>query len=133
MSITLIGNTPEVLVFKDPVARKPDLYRWWAERGMLRQENQVTGQVTDHTVTTAMQRVKAVRDMIGNSRTAKGYMCPDECEEYQRFVDGIVELCRRAHDQGRPDVPAHVAQKTAEIKAKRHNRMVVVPGLASRF
>lgn len=130
--IPLIGGT-DVVVFRDPVARNAHTFRWWAERGLIRWEDQITGENGTQSVAVTLERMKGLNDMIGNSRTDKGYNRPDEVREYQNYIDAMLELCKKAHRQGMPDDPKHSAQIRAEVQAKRQSRMVVMPGFNTRF
>ena len=134
MSAILIGGGHNnSVVFRDPTSPNAYPHRWWAERGMLHWECQITGAYGSQSVAVTLERMKGLNDMIGNSRTDKGFSRPDEVAAYQRYIDGMLELCKLAHSQGRPDDPKHAAQMRAKIKADRQSRLVVMPGFNSRF
>lgn len=122
-----------VVVFTDPVAAKPHPTRYWAQGGLVHWEDQVTSEYGTLTVANALERVKAINQMIGNSRKGQGYQRPDECQKYQNFVADMLQLMARAREQGMPDDPAHSKQLVAGIKAKRQSKLLVTPGLNKRF
>ncbi len=128
----LIGGT-DVVVFKDPLSSKSDTFRWWPERGLMHWENQRNGQYGSQSVKLTLLRLQGISEMIGNSRTGKGFHRPDEVRAYQDFVDRMIVLCQNARHQGMPDDPRASKQKADEWKAKRKSRAVVLPGLHSKF
>lgn len=133
MSILLLN--PGAAFFKDPLSPdrdKAQVFRWWAQRGMVHWEGATTGEYGSLTVRDALHRVQALHDMIGNSR-ADGSVTrfPDEYRKLAEFRDQLIEICKLAQQQGRPDDPRHTKQLSAQIKAARQNRFVVVPGMAA--
>jgi len=104
----------------------PRRLRFWAERGLIHVEDAVDNSYDTMPVKTFLHRLKAINDMVGNSKseTAKlGFMGFDEIERLQRFVEAGLDLARKAKEQGEPTNPD-------AVKASRQSRpaTVVVPG-----
>jgi hypothetical protein len=77
-------------------------------------------------VRTFLHRLKAINDMVGNSKTelaADGYAHKDELDRQQRFIEEAVDLSNIAKAQG------EAGSKDAIAAAKRRKPVnVVVPG-----
>ena len=125
---------PDVVIFANPCMEKPDKHKWWAEGGLIHWENLDCGRYKQRfgsmTVVECLDRLRGHNDMIGNNRTNKGWNFPDEMQKFRAYIDGMIELCKKAKQQGMPDDANHSRQMVAEIKEKRKSRMVV-PGMAS--
>jgi hypothetical protein len=127
----------DAVIFKDPTAknaRKAHTHRWWAEGGLIHWEDLDAGPTEQRfgsqTVVETLQRLKGINDMIGNNRTGKGWNYPDEMQAFRSYIDGMINVCKRAKEQGMPDDPVHAKQLVAEVKERRKSRMVI-PGLAT--
>ena len=76
-------------------------------------------------IRTFLHRLKAINDMVGNSKTAlaaEGYAHKDELHRQQRFIEEAVELSNIAKDQG------EAGSKEAVADAQRRKPLnVVVP------
>ena len=126
MAITLIGTD------RDSVVNFGN-QRWWAERGMLHMEDKRTGEFRTVMVHDVLLRTKALNDMIGNSlahpQGTTAYT--DEMLRIQSFIESMLELCKKAKAQGRPDDPKVVAQMRRDAQGK--TRLHVMPGALSQF
>jgi hypothetical protein len=120
-------------MFRDPVKKGAHLTRYWADGGLVCAEDQETGEFWTTTVKETLERIKAINDMVGNSRTGKGAQRPDEMKEYARFVDEMITICENARAQGMPDDVKHAKQIVKDVVAKRQSRMVVMPGFRGGF
>lgn len=114
-----------VVIFKDPVARNPHTHWWWAERGRIHFEDQTTGEYNSKSVKDTLESLRALSEMVRNSKTENGYTRSDECRIYRNYIDAMIELCQKAARQGMPDNPAHAKQKTAETVAKRQSKVLI--------
>jgi hypothetical protein len=123
----------DVVVFTDPMSKNNHPHRWWADRGLINWEDQITGAYGTLTVKQTLERLNSLHAMIGNSRTGKGYSRPDECNAYGNFIDQMIGLCKKAREQGMPDDQKHAKQKVEEFKNKRQSRAMVLPGFNSQF
>lgn len=125
----------DVVYFKDPVGNAArHLHRWWAEAGLIRFEDCVTGHYGTMTVRDALLRLRAVNDMVGASKRNGSYTkYASELQEYQSFVDGMIQLCEKARAQGMPDDEDHMRQMGEEVKARRQSRLLVMPGMNASF
>lgn len=134
MAVEILGKDSVYFTFTDPKTGRRTTNRWWGERGLIHYECQSTGDYGSMTVKDCLLRLQAHADMIRNSRKERGgYLKPDDIAKYQSYVDEMIVVCQKAQQQGMPDNPAHSRQKAQEFKAKRHSRMVVVPGLAHQM
>ena len=116
----LIGN-------KDVVNLGP--LKYWAERGLIHCEDSRDSSYETVDVKIVLERIKALNDMIGNTkRKVPGLMHADEIRKHQNFIDDMVQLCRKARNQGSPDNPDAI--KDAK---RRRPATVVVPSAASQF
>ena len=104
--------------------------RWWAQGGLIHWENQDTGAFGSLTVRDALQRAKALNDMLGNTRGDPGLAgYADQLQMHRDYIDGMVELCEEAQRQGRPDDPRHLKQ----LIEQRRNGRIVVPTSTTRM
>ena len=95
--------------------------RLWAADGMIKIEDGRDNSYTALSVKEALERVSAINEMIGNSSGDGEYA--DEITRLQRFVEGMVELCKKARVQGMPtDATARKERR------RRHSTSVIVPG-----
>ncbi len=115
----------DVVTFKDPFKPRADRIKYWADGGLVHMENQVTGEYLTMTVFKAALHLKGINDMVGNSRSGKGWNTPGEMMAYRNFVDQMIELMQKARQQGMPDDVNHARQKLDALKAKRSSRVVV--------
>ena len=60
-------------------------YRWWAQGGLIHSESP-TGDYKTQTVRDTLERLKAINEMVGNSRTGEGGHRPDEIAAQNRYV-----------------------------------------------
>ena len=124
MAIELLGVNTGVVHFLK--------CRWWAEHGMIHSERLSDGKFETHRVSDILKRLKALNDMVGNSRSDVGLAkYGDEVEDYRRGIEELIQLCRKAQDQGRPDDPRAVKQILSDRRITP--RMVVMPGLYTQL
>lgn len=130
MAIPIIrGRNGVIFTSSDNKTGRRETFRWWAERGLIHWENQSTGNYGTVSVRMTLQRLQALQDMVRNSRSERGYLKPDDVTKYQQYIDDMITECQKAREQGMPDDPKHSKQHADDWKAKRHSRLVVVPGL----
>lgn len=81
--------------------------RYWAERGLICHENATENSYKTITVKDFKERVRAISDMVFNSRedTKAGMMHPDEITRHERFVAQAADLIKQAVAQGEPSNP----------------------------
>jgi hypothetical protein len=104
----------------------PGRDKYWAERGLIHYENTETNEYDTLTVREFLLRLKAINDMLGNSRATLAsakFAHADEIKRQQKFVEEASMLARKAQQQGMPSDP----QARAEAK-RRAPKSVVVPG-----
>lgn len=87
--------------------------RFWAERGFIHWEDARDNSYGTLPVRNALHRVKAINDMIGNSKKSDTRKFSASLEMYSGFVDDFVEICRKAQEQGM------VTDKSARAAANR--------------
>lgn len=94
-------NAPLLLGNHDLIQYKK--LRIWAERGLIRVEHTDTGQYEILSVRTAVERALAISEIIKfrrqNPKLRKYF---DELAEKQDFVDRLVDVIRKAKEQGMP-------------------------------
>jgi len=101
----------------------PKCQRWWADRGLIHVEDSRDNTYESMPVRTFLHRLKAVNDMIGNSKTQlanDGFAHKDELNRQQRFVESALELANIAKAQG------EAGSKDAIKDAKRRRSLTVV-------
>lgn len=100
--------------------------KFWAERGLIHIENTRDGDYDSISVRVALQRMRAIQDMLGNRRTAhtEDQFDQQRRKEHQDMLDGLVCLCQKAQIQGMPSDPSAVR----DLK-RRAKRTIVMPGL----
>lgn len=79
--------------------------RLWAERGLVHIEDSRDGSYETISVRAALQRMKGIQDMLINTRNDPGtrhLIRSDDFLEQQRFVEDMIEVCRKAKEQGMP-------------------------------
>lgn len=97
----LIGGQHNVVFFGP--RSNPRCQRWWADRGLLHMEDSRDNLYKTVPIPVFVQRLKAVSDMIGNSKATlakDGFAHIDEIERQQRFVEEGIDLLRIAKEQG---------------------------------
>ena len=108
-------------------------YRWWAERGLIHWEHRDNGNYGTLSVRMCLVRLRALNDMVQNSvkeshESGLKFMYASEITEHQKFIDEVIELCKKAREQGMPD------DKSAGRDLKRRRRKVIhVPGARAAF
>ena len=98
--------------------------RWWAEHGMICSEDRHGGYKV-HTVRDILYRLRAINDMLGNTRKNNAYR-PDELLAHRTYIEDMLKVCKIAQDQGRPEVP----EARKQIIEEQRRASVVVPGVS---
>lgn len=99
--------------------------KFWSERGLIHIEDTRDGAYESISVRVALQRTKAINDMLSNRRE-KGTEDQFDQEQRQRhrdMVDGLVELCSRAQIQGMP-----TDASACRDLVRRSKKTIVMPG-----
>jgi hypothetical protein len=112
---------------------KSDQYRWWAERGLIHWEHKDTGDYGTVSIKEALIRLRGLNDMVTNSlaeshEAGSKFLYRDEIEKMQKFIDEMLQLCKKAKAQGAPDDPSAVR----DMK-RRRRKVVSVAGPRSTF
>lgn len=110
MAIPLIGQK-DVVQFAG--------HRWWAERGRIHWEKMTDGSYGSMSIRQCLERLQGLNDMVGNTKLNDGFHMPDEVVHHQRYVEQVIDLCKKAKDQGSPDNPS------AGRDAKRRRRTMI--------
>jgi hypothetical protein len=98
MSVLFLGKNHDVCKF-GPL-------RMWAERGLIHIEDSRDSSYDSVSVKTALERMEAVSDMIGNSRAdRKGFIHEDIRQRWQRMLEEMIFNCQKAKEQGMPSDP----------------------------
>ena len=112
--------------------------RWWADRGLIHWENKDTGDYGTLPVRVVLHRLSHINEMVHNVR--KGDPDPGKGEAalesafggdskiHADYIDDMIELCRKAKEQGTPDDPSAVR----DLK-RRRSKTTIVPGLKAAF
>lgn len=107
-------------------------YRWWADRGLIHVENKTTGDYETLSVRQTLIRLRGLNDMVRNSASDdEGVMSQffgGTLDEHQRFIEQMIEVIRRAQQQGQPDDPSAVRDAK-----RRRPKSVVVPTAHTRM
>src|SRR4051794_17851667 len=94
-------NNHDVVVFGN--------LRFWAERGLIHVEDRRNNSYECYSVPTALRRVNAISEMLGNSTRREAYTEDryDQAERkrHQDMIDGLIYLLERAKVQGMPSDP----------------------------
>lgn len=91
--------------------------RIFPENGLIKIEDGRDGSCTTISVKEALLRVRALNDMIANSkhlvrqRTKDAAFYADELSQIQQLVENVVDACRIAREQGCPDDPSAVRDR----------------------
>lgn len=97
--------------------------RVWAERGLVHVEYGLTGEYESMPVRKMLHRLRAVNDMLGNSRADRdGFASNHLYTVLQRFVEEGVAVCAKAREQGEP----FTAEAVREAE-RRRPKTVCVP------
>jgi len=115
MAIHLLGSGHS-MVYHGPL-------RLWAEDGLVKIEDSRDNSYEALSVKEALLRVQAINDMIGNSSEEGEYA--SEIARLQKFVEQMVELIKRAKEQGMPSDPS-----ARRERIRRRPSSIVVPGSA---
>ncbi len=76
--------------------------RFWAERGLIHCEDNVTG-YSSMSVLSFMHRVRALNDTLGNSDSSRDTGADaDMREQTQRTVEQMIHIAELAKEQGMP-------------------------------
>lgn len=117
----LLGLEHDVCVFGN--------LRIWAERGLIHLEDARDNSYEAFSVKTQLHRVKAINDMLQNSKaqlTSSGGMTAQEFERQMKMVEKMVEICKKAQIQGMPSDPT-----ACRDLRRRLPTSVTVPSLKS--
>ena len=101
--------------------------RIWAERGLIHIEDSRDNSYECLSVRTALQRMKAISDMLGNS-TQRDINSEDQFDRanrdrHQRMLDSMIEITRKAQNQG---MPSDASARRDLVR--RRPKSIVVPG-----
>ena len=130
MTVVYLRKNSEGIIHFGP-KNKPHLDKYWAQRGLIHTENTETGDYTVILCRDFLVRLKALNDMLGNSREAivSGFMDAQEYKRNRDFIDNGVALVRTARGQGSPEV-----EGVGKELLRRAPKSVVVPcKLSQRF
>lgn len=102
--------------------------KFWAERGLIHIEDIRDGAYEVISVRSALHRMKAISDMLGNSVSAREKHSYDQFDydnvkRHQDMLDGLKILCDRAKVQGMPTDPS-----ARRANARALPKTFVVPG-----
>lgn len=94
--------------------------RFWSARGLIHIEEN-NGAYSSISVATALERMNAISEMLGNSSRRQMYS-EDRYDQHLReyhinMLNGLTVLCQRAREQGTPDDPTAI--RDYKIKQKR--------------
>lgn len=104
----------------------PKCQRWWAERGLIHLEDSRDNGYVTLNIREFLERLKAINDMIGNSKSAAandGFAHKDEIGRQQRFVEDAVGLVKLAKEQGEAG-----SDDAVKDSKRRRAKTVVMPG-----
>jgi hypothetical protein len=82
--------------------------RLWAARGLVHIEDSRDGSFETISVRSTLERMVALQQMLGNSRTElhkAGTMERRVFDDIQTMLESMVDVCRKAQKQGMPDDP----------------------------
>jgi hypothetical protein len=99
----LIGGQHNVVYFGP--RGNPKCQRWWADRGIIHVEDARDNSYNTLGVREFLHRLKAINDMVGNSKATlanENFAHHDEIGRQQKFIEEAVELVNRAKEQGEP-------------------------------
>jgi len=106
--------------------------RFWSERGLIHIEDSRDNSYEAISVRVALQRMKAISDLLGNStqRQKHSHSQFDNAfrQRNQDMLDGMCELVRKAQIQGMPSDPT-----ASRDLVRRAKKTVVVPGFNSQM
>ena len=123
--MTIILGTDHNVVYFGP-RDNPRCQRWWADRGLIHVEDARDNSYDTLNIREFLERLKAVNDMIGNSKSTlanDGFAHEDEIGRQMRFVEDAVELVKIAKEQG------EAGSKDAIKEANRRRaKTIVMPG-----
>lgn len=126
MGAPLIGGDHTVLNFgprSNPVRDK-----YWAERGLIHHEDTNTGEYQTLNVRSFLHRVKAISDMLGNTRATMAndkFAHHDEMKRQMRFVERAIDLAKKAKEQGMPS--------DADARKESKRRRATSVSMASKY
>ena len=112
--------------------RQKSEVRYWAERGLIHLS--WFDDVANHerydsmTIDSAVERVKALNDMVGRTPIADRAFYADEIKQLQDFIEQMVEIIRMAKEQGDP-----TSDQVAKEQARDRKSRVVVPPTVYHF
>lgn len=94
--------------------------RFWAERGLIHIEEN-NGAYSSISVLTALQRMNAISEMLGNSSRramhSEDHFDQNLREYHLNMLNGLTVLVQRAKEQGMPGDPS--AHRDYKIKRKK--------------
>jgi len=103
------GNT---VLYDGDVVRFGRL-RLWAERGLVHVEDERDGSYNSFSVRTMLERMRAIRDLVANSRALFRRQPHTEDQfdskwlrDNEAMLEAMTEVVRRAQEQGMPSDPS---------------------------
>jgi hypothetical protein len=105
--------------------------RMWAERGQIHIEDATDNSYRIVTVQSIGHRLQAHSDMLKNSREQlkrNGQMLGDEYNRQLRMIEGMIDVCHKAQEQGMPTDESAVRDIN-----RRLPKTVVIPRAARSY
>lgn len=98
--------------------------RVWAERGLIRIEDERDNSYKIESVEEFALRTKALNDMLLKTPTEDKLLYADQVHELQRIVSGYIDIMNQAKEQGMPE------DATARRDlVRRRPKSIVVPNV----
>ena len=98
--------------------------RVWAERGLIRIEDERDNSFTTISVKECAERVDALNDMLKNTSPEERKAHAPTVLELQRVIDGYIDVMRKAQEQGMPED----ASARRDL-VRRRPKSIVVPNV----
>lgn len=122
--LTFVGNST---VSGDRDVVRFGSLRFWSERGLIHIEDANTNGYECISTCTALQRMKAISDMLGNSTKREMYS-EDQFDRANRerhlcMLEGMIQILQKAKEQGSPWDPS-----ACRDHVRRRPKSIVVPG-----
>ena len=93
-----------------------DQLRIWAERGLIHYEDGKDNSFGTISIRSALHRVQALNDMLGNrSEDADIPRFREYREKMQAFIEAMREVIQRAREQGSPNDPTARPARTTQV------------------
>lgn len=120
-SFTMTGNHKLAKLYPLWPSDQSEILYVWPERGLVHTEYSKTNGYESMSIRDALERTRALSEMVGRSNSSQAHLFLDERLQLQRFIEESLRVIQVAKEQGDP-----FASGVAETLRQRRKKSVCV-------